>query len=112
MSFIDTNILLVLEKNGQVCLISNRILQKQPILTVSVNTAAEQGLLGIATLCGKGDDDNNSSGGGKLKHNTSKGKITTSEIANKKTTAKQQTPQIQKYSFTLQNPNLVSISSN
>ena len=87
MSFIDTNILLVLEKNGQVRLISNRILQKQPILTVSVNTTAEQGLLGIATLSGKGDD-NNSSGGGKLKHNTSKGKITTSEIANKKTTAK------------------------
>lgn len=50
MAFLDGNNLLVLEKNGQVRLISNGILQKQPILTLSVNTTAERGLLGIATL--------------------------------------------------------------
>src|SRR5690242_1124235 len=50
MSFIDNNNLLVLEKNGQVRLISNGVLQKQPVLTVSVDTTAERGLLGIAML--------------------------------------------------------------
>jgi glucose/arabinose dehydrogenase len=50
MAFLDGNNILVLEKNGQVRLISNGILQKQPILTLSVNTTAERGLLGIATL--------------------------------------------------------------
>ena len=54
MAFLDGNNLLVLEKNGQVRLISNGILQKQSILTLSVNTTAERGLLGIATL--KRDD--------------------------------------------------------
>ena len=54
MSFVDNMNLLVLEKNGQVRLISNGVLQKQPLLRVSVNTTAERGLLGIATRIGDG----------------------------------------------------------
>ena len=54
MSFVDNMNLLVLEKNGQVRLISNGVLQNQPLLRVSVNTTAERGLLGIATLIGDG----------------------------------------------------------
>lgn len=46
MSFVDNMNLLVLEKNGQVRLISNGVLQNQPLLRVSVNTTAERGLLG------------------------------------------------------------------
>jgi aldose sugar dehydrogenase len=53
MAFIDSNNILVLEKAGSVRLISNGILQEQPVLNVPVDTASERGLLGIATL---GDD--------------------------------------------------------
>ena len=50
MAFMDSNNILVLEKTGSVRLISNGILQEQPVLNVLVDTESERGLLGIATL--------------------------------------------------------------
>ena len=86
MAFLDGNNLLVLEKNGQVRLISNGILQKQPILTLSVNTTAERGLLGIATLR-RYDDSSNSNNQNIDNRNAIKSDINTSEkIVNKKAT--------------------------
>ena len=84
MAFVDNNNLLVLEKNGQVRLISNGALQKQPVLTVSVDTTAERGLLGIATLW---DNDNsiNDSNGGKVDRNTTRVNTITSHIVYNKT---------------------------
>ena len=54
MAFIDKNNILVLEKDGEVRLISNGVLQKHPALKVQVNTTSERGLLGIATVNGDG----------------------------------------------------------
>ena len=85
MAFLDGNNLLVLEKNGQVRLISNGILQKQPILTLSVNTTAERGLLGIATL--RRDDGSSNSNNHIHNPKAIKSDINTSEkIINKKAT--------------------------
>ena len=86
MAFIDGNNLVVLEKDGQVRLISNGTLQKQPILTVSVNTTAERGLLGIATISGGGADNGRSSSG-KQNHNIKGENIIESSLGtvNKKT---------------------------
>ena len=50
MAFIDNNNILVLQKGGQVRLASNGILQDKPVLQVSVDTASERGLLGIAIM--------------------------------------------------------------
>ena len=51
MAFIDDNNILVLEKDqGTVRLISNGILQEEPVLKVDVDTKAERGLLGIAIM--------------------------------------------------------------
>jgi glucose/arabinose dehydrogenase len=50
MAFIDNTNLLVLEKSGQVRLVSNGVLQGKPVLQVSVATESERGLLGIAIL--------------------------------------------------------------
>ncbi len=50
MAFIDSNTILVLEKNGQVKLVSNGQLQPEPVLEVPVKTESERGLLGIAVL--------------------------------------------------------------
>src|SRR5919197_6672616 len=50
MAFIDNNNILVLEKGGQVRLVSNGALQDKPVLQVSVDTASERGLLGIAVM--------------------------------------------------------------
>jgi aldose sugar dehydrogenase len=50
MAFIDNNNILVLEKGGQVRLVSNGVLQSKPVLQVSVATESERGLLGIAIL--------------------------------------------------------------
>jgi glucose/arabinose dehydrogenase len=51
MSFIDNNNILVLEKEeGTVRLISNGILQGQPVLKVDVISNNERGLLGIAIM--------------------------------------------------------------
>jgi len=48
MAFIDNNNILVLEKDGQVRLVSNGQLQSQPVLEIPVDTQSERGLLGIA----------------------------------------------------------------
>ena len=58
MAFVDDSNILVLEKAGQVHLITNGVLQKQPVLTVPVDNTSERGLLGIAVL-----KASNSSGG-------------------------------------------------
>ncbi|MFL6364871.1 MAG: PQQ-dependent sugar dehydrogenase [Nitrososphaeraceae archaeon] len=50
MAFIDNNNILVLEKGGQVRLVSNGVLQDKPVLQVSVDTENERGLLGIAIM--------------------------------------------------------------
>src|SRR3989442_6033285 len=50
MAFIDNDNILVLEKGGQVRLVSNGVLQSKPVLHVSVATESERGLLGIAIL--------------------------------------------------------------
>ncbi len=50
MAFIDNNNILVLEKNGQVRLVSNGQLQPQPVLELSVDSVNERGLLGIAVM--------------------------------------------------------------
>jgi glucose/arabinose dehydrogenase len=51
MAFIDNNNILVLEKEeGTVRLISNGILQEDPVLEVNVNSKSERGLLGIAIM--------------------------------------------------------------
>jgi aldose sugar dehydrogenase len=50
MAFLDGNNILVLEKEGNVRLISNGILQEQPVLQIPVNTESERGLLGIAIV--------------------------------------------------------------
>ena len=57
MAFIDGNNLLILEKEGQVRLVSNGVLQKQPVLKLAVDATVERGLLGIATI--NSDIDNN-----------------------------------------------------
>ena len=54
MAFMDSNNILVLEKTGSVRLISNGILQEQPVLNIPVDTESERGLLGITTR----EDDN------------------------------------------------------
>src|ERR671922_1315131 len=55
MIFLGDNNILVLEKEGSVRLISNGVLQEEPILQVPVNAENERGLLGIAA-----NEDNNS----------------------------------------------------
>jgi aldose sugar dehydrogenase len=55
MVFVDDSNILVLEKEGSVRLVSNGVLQAEPILQVPVNGENERGLLGIAA-----DEDDNS----------------------------------------------------
>ncbi len=51
MAFIDNNNILVLEKEkGTVRLVSNGILQEEPVLEVNVDSRSERGLLGNAIL--------------------------------------------------------------
>jgi glucose/arabinose dehydrogenase len=50
MAFIDNNNMLVLEKGGQVRLVTNGVLHDKPVLQVSVDTESERGLLGIAIM--------------------------------------------------------------
>ena len=47
MLFVDENNILVLEKDGNVRLISNGMLQSQPLVSLSVDNKNERGLLGI-----------------------------------------------------------------
>ena len=60
MTFVDNNSILVLEKDrGNVRLISNGILQKEPIYTVkNISNEKEQGLLGIAATLDKSVPNN------------------------------------------------------
>lgn len=61
MAFLDNNHILVLQKaDGTVHLISNGLLQQQPVLKVSVNNKNERGLLGIAVLKNSTSDGTNS----------------------------------------------------
>ena len=50
LAFVDNNNILVLEKGGQVRLVSNGILQDKPVLQIPVDTKSERGLLGIAVM--------------------------------------------------------------
>jgi aldose sugar dehydrogenase len=52
MAFMENNNILVLEKDGNVRLVSNGQLQAQPVLQIPVDTESERGLLGIAVLNG------------------------------------------------------------
>jgi glucose/arabinose dehydrogenase len=55
MVFLDDNNIIVLEKEGNVRLVSNGILREEPLLHVPVDTEIERGLLGIAVVNGTGD---------------------------------------------------------
>ena len=64
MAFLDSNNIMVLEKDGQVRLVSNGQLQSQPVLEIPVDTQSERGLLGIAveknmSIGGDSDPDDN-----------------------------------------------------
>ena len=59
MAFLDNENILVLEKEGQVRLVSNGELAPEPVLQVPADTDNERGLLGIAVMNGGGG-----SGGG------------------------------------------------
>jgi glucose/arabinose dehydrogenase len=47
MLFLDENNILVLEKDGNVRLVSNGMLQAQPLVSLTVDTKNERGLLGV-----------------------------------------------------------------
>jgi aldose sugar dehydrogenase len=47
MLFLDDNNIIVLEKDGNVRLVSNGVLQPQPLLSINVDSKNERGLLGI-----------------------------------------------------------------
>src|SRR3989442_1203440 len=59
MVFIDSNNILVLEKDGNVRLVSNGQLHSQPVLHVSVDVTSERGLLGIAVMNTSSISNNN-----------------------------------------------------
>jgi glucose/arabinose dehydrogenase len=59
MAFLDNNNILVLEKDGNVRLVSNGQLQQQPVLQVSVDIRSERGLLGIAVMNNNNTSNNN-----------------------------------------------------
>lgn len=58
MAFLGNGNVLVLEKEGQVRLISNGELASEPVLQVPVDTESERGLLGIAVMNGSGTGSN------------------------------------------------------
>jgi glucose/arabinose dehydrogenase len=59
MAFVDNNHILVLEKGGNVRLVSNGQLQSQPVLHVSLDVTSERGLLGIAVMNSSNSSTNN-----------------------------------------------------
>jgi glucose/arabinose dehydrogenase len=63
MAFLDNNNILILEKEGQVRLVSNGMLQEQPVLQIPVDSKNERGLLGIAVLKNNDRINPSSSGG-------------------------------------------------
>jgi aldose sugar dehydrogenase len=54
MAFLDDNNLLVLEKEGNVRLVLDGVLQEEPLLRLPVKTEGERGLLGITIMNGTG----------------------------------------------------------
>lgn len=60
MAFLDSNNILVLQKDGLVRLISNGQLQPQPVLEIPVDSQSERGLLGIAVEQNVRSDNNSS----------------------------------------------------
>lgn len=58
MAFVNDNDILVLEKDGNVRLVSNGHLGQQPILHMPVDIKSELGLLGIAVMNGTGNNNN------------------------------------------------------
>ena len=60
MAFVDDSKILVLEKNtGLLRLISHRVLQDKPVLSLPIDNRAERGLLGIAvSRCDKNGNNN------------------------------------------------------
>ncbi|HET6780139.1 MAG TPA: PQQ-dependent sugar dehydrogenase [Nitrososphaera sp.] len=48
MAFLDHDDIVILEKNGRVRLVSNGVLQPNPIFNVAVRNDSEQGMLGVA----------------------------------------------------------------
>jgi aldose sugar dehydrogenase len=54
MAFLDNENILVLEKEGQVRLVSNGELLPNPVIQIPVDTESERGLLGIAVMNGSG----------------------------------------------------------
>lgn len=61
MAFIDSKNILVLEKDGNVRLVSNGQLHSQPVLDLSVDVTSERGLLGIAVMNSSGSSIGNGS---------------------------------------------------
>jgi glucose/arabinose dehydrogenase len=59
MAFLDNIHILVLEKGGNVRLVSNGQLQSQPVLHVSLDVTSERGLLGIAVMNSSNSSTNN-----------------------------------------------------
>jgi aldose sugar dehydrogenase len=58
MIFLDDNKILVLEKEGNVRLVTNGVLQDQPVLQVPARTESERGLLGVASSTDINSPDN------------------------------------------------------
>ena len=72
MAFIDNNNILVLEKGGQVRLVSDGVLQDNPVLQVSVDTESERGLLGIAIMNGTNTDNAPTTATAHIRNNNNK----------------------------------------
>ena len=60
MIFLDNTTILVLEKEGNVRLVTNGVLQEQPVLQVPARTESERGLLGVASSTDINRPDNTS----------------------------------------------------
>jgi aldose sugar dehydrogenase len=58
MIFLDNNNILVLEKEGNVRLVTNGVLQEQPVLQVPARIESERGLLGVASSTDINRSDN------------------------------------------------------
>jgi aldose sugar dehydrogenase len=64
MAFLDNDNILILEKEGQVRLVSNGELAPEPVLQIPVDTDSERGLLGIAVMNGTSSSSGTGSGSG------------------------------------------------
>jgi glucose/arabinose dehydrogenase len=72
MAFIDNSNILVLEKGGQVRLVSNGVLQDKPVLQVSVDAESERGLLGVAIMNNTKTGNNAAAGNNNNNNNNNK----------------------------------------